>query len=235
MGSPRPEHQIIVALDTASMPAALTLLDQLSEVVWWKVGLELFTAVGASILQELRRRQKRIFLDIKLHDIPNTVSRAVRAALEYDVDLITLHALGGSEMMRAAQGIAAAGSCQLLAVTVLTSLSPEQLYQDLQISSPLPDYALHLAQLAQRQGIPGAVCSPQEVARLRHHCGPEFLLVTPGIRWSTPHMTSEDQARIWTPPAALQAGADYLVIGRPLTQAPDPAAAFASLCASLRV
>lgn len=235
MGSVPAEQRIIVALDTSSLPTALDLIDQLSTVLWWKVGLELFTAVGAPILQELRRRQKRIFLDIKLHDIPNTVRRAVEAALNYDVDLITLHALGGAEMMRAAQEVAQGSDCRLLAVTILTSLSPHQLQQDLQIPQPLPDYVLHLAQQAQSQGIPGAVCSPQEVARLRHHCGPEFLLVTPGIRWSAHPGTAEDQSRVWTPQAALEAGADYLVIGRPLTQAADPAAAFASLCASLAI
>ncbi len=229
------DRRIIVALDTASLPAALDLMDQLSTVLWWKVGLELFTAVGAPILQELRQRGKRIFLDIKLHDIPHTVSRAVQAALAYEVDLITLHALGGSEMMGAAQEAAQGSDCRLLAVTILTSLSPDQLQQDLQISQPLPNYVLHLAQQAQAQGIPGAVCSPQEVARLRHHCGPQFLLVTPGIRWSAHPESLEDQSRVWTPQAALAAGADYLVIGRPLTQAADPAAAFASLCAALTI
>lgn len=235
MGVLSPQQRIIVALDTCSRETALQLLDQLSGVLWWKVGLELFTAVGSPILQELRRRQKRIFLDIKLHDIPNTVQRATQAALEYEVDLITLHALGGVEMMQAAARAVEGHSCQLLAVTILTSLRSDSLQQELLISSSLPDTVLHLAQLAQHQGIAGAVCSPQEVERLRHHCGPDFLLVTPGIRWSESEtsMVPDDQVRVWTPQAALAAGADYLVIGRPLTQAADPAAAFASLCASL--
>ncbi|WP_244349901.1 orotidine-5'-phosphate decarboxylase [Thermostichus vulcanus] len=232
-----PCEKLIVALDTDSLEQALEWVDLLPQVLWWKVGSELFTAVGSPILQALKERGKRIFLDLKLHDIPNTVGRATRVAVSYGVDLLTIHASGGSAMMRAAAEAAQSSSCRLLAVTLLTSLSPEQVQQELGIGEDPADYILHLAQLAQAQGLTGLVCSPQEVSRLRQAFGSEVLLVTPGIRFSPTntgndalHRLEDDQQRIWTPARALQAGADYLVVGRPVTAAPDPVAAFQQLC-----
>ncbi|MGQ9836850.1 MAG: orotidine-5'-phosphate decarboxylase [Cyanobacteriota bacterium] len=245
-----PCEKFILALDTDSLEQALKWVDLLPQVLWWKVGLELFTAVGSPILRALKERGKRIFLDLKLHDIPNTVGRATRVAVGYGVDLLTIHASGGSAMLRAAAEAAQSSPCRLLAVTLLTSLSPVQIQQELCIESDPADYALHLAQLAQAQGLTGMVCSPQEVARLRHCLGPDVLLVTPGIRLATSsgqksgsvHETrlqtgdtllGQDQQRIWTPAKALQAGADYLVVGRPVTAAPDPVVAFQQLCDAL--
>ncbi len=229
--------RLILALDTPSLEQALQWVDRLPQVLWWKVGLELFTAVGSPILKALKERGKRIFLDLKLHDIPNTVGRATQVAVGYGVDLLTIHASGGSVMLRAAVEAAQSSPCRLLAVTLLTSLGPEQVRQELCIEADPSDYALHLAQLAQAQGFTGLVCSPQEVSRLRQALGPDVLLVTPGIRLSpsdTGHGASppleDDQQRIWTPARALQAGADYLVVGRPVMASPDPVVAFQQLC-----
>ncbi|MFS8840274.1 orotidine-5'-phosphate decarboxylase [Synechococcus sp. W55.2] len=226
--------RLIVALDTPSQEQALEWVDSLPQVLWWKVGLELFTAAGSSILQALKERGKRIFLDLKLHDIPHTVGRATEVAVGYGVDLLTVHAAGGSAMLRSAVAAAQGSSCRLLAVTLLTSLSPPQVRQELGIEMDPADYVLHLARLAQAQGFTGLVCSPQEVSRLRQALGPEVLLVTPGIRLSQANGGDgeDDQRRICTPDEALRAGADYLVVGRPITASPDPMAALQRFQAS---
>jgi orotidine-5'-phosphate decarboxylase len=226
--------RLIVALDTPSQEQALEWVDSLPQVLWWKVGLELFTAAGSSILQALKERGKRIFLDLKLHDIPHTVGRATEVAVGYGVDLLTVHAAGGSAMLRSAVAAAQGSSCRLLAVTLLTSLSPPQVRQELGIEMDPADYVLHLARLAQAQGFTGLVCSPQEVSRLRQALGPEVLLVTPGIRLSQANGGDgeDDQRRICTPDEALRAGADYLVVGRPITASPDPMAALRRFQAS---
>jgi orotidine-5'-phosphate decarboxylase len=217
--------RLIVALDTASWEQALKWVDRLPQVLWWKVGLELFTAVGPQILQALKERGKRIFLDLKLHDIPHTVGRAAQVAVGYGVDLLTVHAAGGSAMLRAAVAATQGSSCRLLAVTLLTSLGPDQVRQELGVKRDPGDYVLQLARLALDQGVSGLVCSPQEVGRLRQALGPEVLLVTPGIRLGDPE-AEDDQRRVCTPAAALRAGADYLVVGRPITAAADPVSAW---------
>ncbi|ABC99867.1 orotidine-5'-phosphate decarboxylase [Thermostichus sp. MS-CIW-21] len=217
--------RLIVALDTASWEQALKWVDRLPQVLWWKVGLELFTAVGPQILQALKERGKRIFLDLKLHDIPHTVGRAAQVAVGYGVDLLTVHAAGGSAMLRAAVAATQGSSCRLLAVTLLTSLGPDQVRQELGVERDPGDYVLQLARLALDQGVSGLVCSPQEVGRLRQALGPEVLLVTPGIRLGDPE-AEDDQRRVCTPAAALRAGADYLVVGRPITAAADPVSAW---------
>ncbi|MBF2029524.1 MAG: orotidine-5'-phosphate decarboxylase [Oscillatoriales cyanobacterium C42_A2020_001] len=231
-------ERIIVPLDVPTQEAAIALLDQLPDVSFWKVGLELFVSAGPNILTELKARQKKIFLDLKFHDIPNTVAGACRAVARYGVDLVTVHATAGKAALRAAQAAAEAGATEaghpvpnLLAITVLTSLDARSLAFDLKIPLELPEYALHMALLAQESGLPGAVCSPQEVGQLRQTCGQEFLLVCPGVRptWAE----AGDQRRIMTPSAAFKAGASYLVIGRPITAAPNPAAAFARTCEEL--
>ncbi len=220
--------RLIVALDTSSWEQAVGWVDALPQVLWWKVGLELFSAAGSSILQALKERGKRIFLDLKLHDIPHTVGRATEVAVGYGVDLLTVHACGGSAMLRAAVAAAQGSSCRLLAVTLLTSLGPDQVRQELGIEREPGDYVLQLARLALDQGVKGLVCSPQEVGRLRQALGPEVLLVTPGIRLSDAKAGDggDDQQRICTPDQALRAGADYLVVGRPILAAPDPVAAW---------
>jgi orotidine-5'-phosphate decarboxylase len=233
-----PAEKIIVPLDVASLEAAIALLDQLPQVTFWKVGLELFVSSGSGILKTLKARRKRIFLDLKFHDIPNTMAGACRAAASNGVDLLTLHAAAGKTALQAAQaaaqtGAAAAGHSppRLIAITLLTSLTARALAFELKIPLELPDYALQMSLLAQESGLTGAVCSPQEVAQLRQACGDDFLLVCPGVRptWAE----TDDQQRSLTPIAALKAGANYLVIGRPITAASDPVAAFNRICDEL--
>lgn len=233
-----PCDRIIVPLDVPSEAEALALLDRLPEVTFWKVGLELFVSGGAGILSELKRRQKQIFLDLKFHDIPNTMAGACRAAARYGVDLITVHAPAGQAALeaaaQAAQSGAEAAGCsppKLIGVTVLTSLSSRALAFELKVPLELTEYALHMALMAQDSGLAGIVCSPQEVTELKRVCGDDFLAVCPGVRpeWSA----LGDQRRAMTPKAAVQAGADYLVIGRPITADPDPPAAFARICEEL--
>ncbi len=232
--------RIIVPLDVPTVAEAIVLLDTLPQVNTWKVGLELFVATGTQILSELKTRQKHIFLDLKFHDIPNTVAGACRAAAQYGVDLLTIHSTSGSIALQAAQAAlqegAEAAGCpppRLIAITLLTSFSSRALAFELKIPLELPEYALQMALLAQESGLAGAVCSPQELPLLRRTCGDAFLLVCPGVRpaWAE----TGDQQRSLTPAAALQAGADYLVIGRPITTHTDPAAAFTRICEELDV
>ncbi|MEH2249718.1 orotidine-5'-phosphate decarboxylase [Nostoc sp.] len=221
------EQRVIVPLDVPDVESAIALVDQLLQVVWWKVGLELFTSTGPKILEVLKSRQKRIFLDLKFHDIPNTVAGACRSAASYGVDLLTIHAASGKDALKAATEAVQEGAAQagvkppkLIAITLLTSISTRQLAFDLKIPLELPEYALEMALLAQEAGLDGAVCSPQEVAQLRQTCGNDFLLVCPGVRptWAD----KGDQKRSLTPAQAIIAGADYLVIGRPITTATEP-------------
>jgi orotidine-5'-phosphate decarboxylase len=221
-----PVGRIIVPLDVPTQEAAIALLNKLPQVTFWKVGLQLFVACGPDILKLLKDREKKIFLDLKFHDIPNTVAGACRSASDYGVDLLTLHATAGKNALKAAsQAIADSLSPpQLLAITLLTSLNSRELAFDLKIPLELPEYALQMALLAKESGINGAVCSPQEVAQLRQVCGKDFVLVCPGVRptWAQ----SGDQRRVMTPKKALEAGANYLVIGRPITMADDPVVAW---------
>lgn len=219
--------QIIVPLDVPDLQSAIALLDQLPQVNFWKVGLELFTSSGPTILEVLKSRQKRIFLDLKFHDIPNTVAGACRSAASYGVDLLTIHATAGRDALKAATEAVQVGATQagvkppqLIAITLLTSISSRQLAFDLKIPLELPEYALEMALMAQECGLNGAVCSPQEVAQLRQTCGDDFLLVCPGVRpsWAD----KGDQKRSLTPAQAIKAGANYLVIGRPITAAAEP-------------
>lgn len=232
-------NQIIVPLDVSNLADAIALVDKLPRVGFWKVGLELFVATGSDILKFLKDKQKRIFLDLKFHDIPNTVAGACRSASQYEVDLLTLHAVAGKKALQAAvEAISTAEKPpKLLAITVLTSLSSRELAFDLKIPLELPEYALQMAILAQESGIDGAVCSPQEVSQLREVCGNDFLLVCPGVRpsWAKAGETLrvDDQSRVMTPSQAIKAGADYLVIGRPITSAEDSVAAWERVCAEI--
>jgi orotidine-5'-phosphate decarboxylase len=233
-----PQDRIIVPLDVPTEAEALALIDQLPEVTFWKVGLELFVSSGPSILDALKTRQKRIFLDLKLHDIPNTMAGACRAAGRYGVDLLTVHATAGKAALMAAQTAAQAGAAaanlpapRIIAVTVLTSIQARSLALDLKVPLELTDYALQLALLAQASGLSGVVCSPQEAQQLRSSCGDELLLVCPGVRPKGSQVG--DQSRVMTPKQAIQAGADYLVIGRPITQAPNPMLAYRGICDEL--
>ncbi|MBD2203323.1 orotidine-5'-phosphate decarboxylase [Calothrix sp. FACHB-1219] len=233
-----PEQRIIVPLDVPDIASAITLVERLPQVTFWKVGLELFTSTGPSILEILKSRQKQIFLDLKFHDIPNTVAGACQAAARYGVDLLTIHSTAGKDALKAATEAIQTGAAQagvkppkLIAITLLTSISARQLAFDLKIPLELPEYALSMALLAQETGLDGAVCSPQEVAQLRQTCGDNFLFVCPGVRptWAD----KGDQKRSLTPSQAIQAGADYLVIGRPITSAAEPELAWKRICEEL--
>jgi orotidine-5'-phosphate decarboxylase len=213
--------EIIVALDLPSGSSALGLVDELGESIdFYKVGSPLFTRSGPSIIRELRARGKRVFLDLKYHDIPNTVARAVEAAANLDVELLTIHASGGTAMMRAAAQAVGADGPRLLGVTILTSFTPVEVEEvwNKEILS-LRDEVGRLAALAAEAGLHGIVTSPLEAEAVKRRHGAEFLVVTPGIRpiGDAP----EDQARTSTPAAAVKAGADYLVIGRPVLEAAD--------------
>jgi len=231
-------QRLIVPLDVPSEAAAIALVEQLPQVHFWKVGLELFVSSGPAILQFLKEQDKQIFLDLKFHDIPNTVAGACRAAARYGVDLLTIHATAGKTALQAAQAALVEGAAQagtkppkLIAITLLTSLSARDLAFDLKIPLELPEYALHMALLAQEAGLGGVVCSPQEVAQLRAVCGADLLCVCPGVRPAGSQ--AGDQQRSLTPAAAIEAGADYLVIGRPITTAANPAQAFEQICQEL--
>ncbi|MGD0800315.1 MAG: orotidine-5'-phosphate decarboxylase [Terracidiphilus sp.] len=217
--------RLIVALDLPDAASALALVGQLEKnCQWFKVGLELFTAAGPAVIEPLVARGHSVFLDLKLHDIPNTVVAAVRSASALGVKMITLHAAGGPRMLAAAQAAldGIAGPPQLLAVTVLTSMDQAQVNAVGIDRSPAEQVEL-LARIGLSAGIRGFVCSPQEVATLRALTGPDGVLVVPGIRPAGAEIG--DQKRIATPAEALRAGASFLVVGRPITQAPDPAEA----------
>jgi orotidine-5'-phosphate decarboxylase len=234
------DEKIIVPLDVPDLESAIALVDKLPQVTFWKVGLELFTSTGPKILEVLKSRQKRIFLDLKFHDIPNTVAGACRAAAGYGVDLLTIHATCGKDALKAAAeavqiGAEKAGTKppQLIAITLLTSISARQLAVDLKIPLELPEFALEMALLAQNSGLNGVVCSPQEVQQLRASCEKDFLLVCPGVRptWAE----KGDQKRSLTPSQAITAGADYLVIGRPVTAAAVPELAWNQIVEELKI
>jgi len=224
--------ELIIALDVASRARALAMVDRLGESVdFYKVGLELYTRSGPGLVRELSRRKKRVFLDLKLHDIPNTVTGAVRAAADLGVELLTIHIAGGGKMMEVA-ALAAEGQVALLGVTLLTSLSPSDV-EDIwghPISS-LREQVVRLATLSYESGLDGVVASPQEARALRRRLGKDFLVVTPGIR--LPGAEVDDQARVATPSQAARAGASYLVIGRVVTAAADPVAALEKVRCSL--
>lgn len=222
------EHpRIIVALDRSSKDDILSLADRLSGIVgMMKVGLQAFTANGPSIVSELRDRQIDVFLDLKFHDIPNTVLHAVQEAVELGVSLLTVHTSGGGAMLRAAVEGARGSSTRILGVTVLTSHDETSL-SEIGIGSDVPETVLKLATLGSRNGIDGVVASPREVRFLRDHLGENLIIVTPGIR--AVGEASGDQKRTMSAAEALKAGADYLVIGRPITEASDPADAARSV------
>ena len=233
-----PAERIIVALDGMAPDQALAFTAQLQGLRWVKVGLELFVQAGPQVVAQLREQGLRVFLDLKFHDIPATMAGACRRAAALGAELITVHACAGSEALQAAQAAALDGarsagldSPTLLAVTVLTSWEQQQLQQELAVSQSIADRVSALAQLSATAGIGGCVCSPLEVATLRSQHPEPFALVTPGIRPAG--SAAEDQARVMAPAEAIAAGASQLVIGRPITGATDPSAAFARCCAEL--
>lgn len=216
------DPKIIIALDYPEAAPALALADRLDPAQCrLKVGKELFTATGPALLEQLMQRGFEIFLDLKFHDIPNTTAQACKAAASLGVWMVNVHALGGRKMLEAAREAIANSAQQpkLIAVTMLTSMAQEDL-ADIGIDATPAEMVLRLAALARDSGLDGVVCSAQEAALLRKHCGKEFCLVTPGIRPAQASL--DDQSRVMTPQAALLAGSSYLVIGRPITRADDP-------------
>jgi orotidine-5'-phosphate decarboxylase len=221
--------RIIVALDYASAQEAAAFVKRVKpEQCWLKVGLELYTAAGPVLIRDLKQRGFGIFLDLKFHDIPNTVERACQQVTALGVDLLTVHCLGGRAMLEAARrGVGdAAGRPRVLGVTLLTSLEANDI-REVGITGDVGSRALALAELAQSAGADGVVCAATEVKELRHRFGRGFLLVTPGIRPAGE--AAGDQRRVATPAQALTSGADLLVIGRPITQSADPAAALRAI------
>ena len=224
---------IIVALDFPDSSSALAMADRLDPAhVRAKVGKELFTRSGPAIVEALHQRGFDVFLDLKFHDIPNTVAGALRSAAELGVWMTNVHASGGRRMLEAAANAVANSRHRplLTAVTVLTSMGPEDL-ADIGITVPPAEQVRRLALLSRESGIDGVVCSAQEATMLRDACGPDFCLVTPGIRPAG--ADAGDQTRVVTPADAQRLGVSYMVIGRPITQAADPAAAVQQILASL--
>jgi orotidine-5'-phosphate decarboxylase len=221
-------NRLVVALDVPDSRSALESVDRLDGVCrWLKVGLELYYSAGNTLIETLRGRGYSIFLDLKLHDIPNTVAGAVRSVTGIGAELLTVHASGGPAMLTAAAEAAqATGSPRLLAVTVLTSMDAGELSAAGVQSTPA-EQVLRLARLANGSGIQGMVCSPEEVAAVRSATGPETLLVIPGVRPSGSAV--DDQRRVATPAEAIARGASLLVVGRPITRASDPAAAASAI------
>ena len=231
-----PEERLIIALDGLNGSEAEALTRTIAGLRWVKVGLELFVAAGPQIVERLHRQGLQVFLDLKFHDIPATMAAACGRAAALGARLVTVHASAGRAAMEAAQQAVAASSSgppgsptatRLLAVTVLTSWQPEAFRSELAVEGDLDTHVCRLAQLAAAAGIQGCVCSPRDVALLRKH-HPALHLVTPGVR---PRGADPgDQARTLTPEEAVKAGASQLVVGRPITRAKDPAAAFRSMC-----
>lgn len=219
---------VIIALDFDSREKTLAFLDRFTEEKpFVKVGMELFYAEGPAIVREIRRRGHRIFLDLKLHDIPNTVKKAMAVLSGLDVDMTNLHAAGTKAMMEAAlEGLTRPDGTRplLIAVTQLTSTSQERMESDLLIEKPLDQVVMHYAKCAAESGLAGVVCSPLEAGKVHEVCGKDFVTVTPGVRFADGD--AGDQVRITTPAKAKELGSDYIVVGRPITQAADPVAAY---------
>jgi orotidine-5'-phosphate decarboxylase len=214
------KEKIIVALDVPNLASAVSLVDELGETISWvKVGLQLFTAEGPPIIQAMKMRGLKVFLDLKFHDIPQTARAAVRSAVALGVSMATIHLSGGSQMVRSAVEACKNSSLLVLGVTVLTSLDDDQL-NEIGVQRNAEEQVLELVALGQRCGLRGVVCSPLEIAALRSKFSNSLTIVTPGVRPSGSSM--DDQRRVMTPADALRAGADFLVIGRPITAAASP-------------
>ncbi len=219
---------VIIALDLDSRKKALDFLDGFSEEKpFVKIGMELYFAEGPAVVREIKARGHKIFLDLKLHDIPNTVKRSMARLSEMDVDMVNLHAAGTKAMMEAAlEGLTRPDGTRpiLIAVTQLTSISQERMERELLIEKPLDQVVMHYAQCAAQAGLDGVVCSPLEAGKVHDACGNSFLTVTPGVRFA--EGPAGDQARVTTPARARELGSDYIVVGRPILQAADPASAY---------
>ena len=223
---------VIIACDFASAEETLRFLDRFGpERPFVKIGVELYYAAGPDIVRQIKARGPKIFLDLKLHDIPNTVRRAMAVLSNLDVDLVNLHAAGTAEMMKAAlEGLTRPDGTRplLIAVTQLTSTNQEALEQELLIEKPIDEVVMSYAENAKKAGLDGVVCSPLEAEKVHARCGESFLTVTPGVRFADGDRG--DQKRVMTPEQAKEIGSDYIVVGRPITQAQDPVAAYERCC-----
>ena len=221
-------RDVIIACDFNSKEELYTFLDRFTEEKpFLKIGMELFYAEGPAIVKEIKARGHKIFLDLKLHDIPNTVKKAMAVLSALDVDICNLHAAGTAAMMEAAlEGLTRADGTRplLIAVTQLTSTSEERMQKDLLIDRPLDEVVMHYAKNAKDAGLDGVVCSPLEAGKVKAVCGNAFLTVTPGVRFADGEVG--DQVRVTTPAKARELGSDYIVVGRPITQAADPVQAY---------
>ena len=221
---------VIIALDFESKEKALGFLDNFSgepKKPYVKIGMELYYAAGPDIVREIKARGHQIFLDLKLHDIPNTVKKAMSVLSGLDVDMLNLHAAGTKAMMEAAlEGVTRPDGSRplVIAVTQLTSTSQERMESDLLIHEPIDQVVMHYARCARDAGLDGIVCSPLEAGKVHEACGKQFLTVTPGVRFADGDVG--DQVRVTTPEKAREIGSDYIVVGRPVTQAADPVAAY---------
>jgi len=219
---------VIIACDFASREATLNFLDQFTgRKPFIKIGMELYYAEGPQIVRDLKARGHKIFLDLKLHDIPNTVKKSMAVLSRLDVDMTNLHASGTKAMMEAAlEGLTRPDGTRpiLIAVTQLTSTSPEAMKNDLLIDAPMQDVVMHYAHNAKEAGLDGVVCSPLEAEAVHNRCGKDFVTVTPGVRFADGD--KGDQVRVMTPEQARKIGSDYIVVGRPITAAADPVAAY---------
>ena len=222
------KRDVIIACDFASREATLAFLDKFTDVKpFVKIGMELYYAEGPEIVREIKRRGHKIFLDLKLHDIPNTVKKAMAVLRNLDVDVTNLHAAGTTAMMQAAiEGLTREDGTRplLIAVTQLTSTDQEAMERDLLIKEPIDEVVMHYAETAKNAGLDGVVCSPLEAGKVHDRCGSQFLTVTPGVRFADGDVG--DQKRVMTPAAAREIGSDFIVVGRPITAAEDPVAAY---------
>ncbi|MDE7244323.1 MAG: orotidine-5'-phosphate decarboxylase [Oscillospiraceae bacterium] len=221
---------VIIALDFDSKEKTIQFLDRFAgqkKLPFVKIGMELYYAAGPDIVRELKARGHQIFLDLKLHDIPNTVKKAMAVLSGLDADMLNLHAAGTKAMMEAAlEGVTRPDGSRplVIAVTQLTSTSQERMENDLLIREPIDQVVMHYARCARDAGLDGIVCSPLEAGKVHESCGQNFLTVTPGVRFAGGEIG--DQARVTTPAKAKEIGSDYIVVGRPVTQDPDPVAAY---------
>ena len=219
---------VIIACDFKDKQETLNFLNKFAnEQLYLKIGMELFYSEGPEIVREIKKKGHKIFLDLKLHDIPNTVEKAMRILANLDVDMTNVHASGTIKMMEAGlRGLTKEDGTRpiLIAVTQLTSTSQEAMENDLLIKENIEDVVMHYAENAKKAGLNGVVCSPLEVQAVKNRCGKEFLTITPGIRFSTD--SKDDQSRITTPAKAKELGSDYIVVGRPITKAENPVEAY---------
>lgn len=222
------KRDVIIACDFASAEETLNFLDKFTDVKpFVKIGMELFYAAGPDIVRQIKARGHKIFLDLKLHDIPNTVKKSMAVLSKLDVDMTNLHAAGTKAMMEAAlEGLTRPDGTRplLIAVTQLTSTDEQRMHEELLISASLPETVMHYAENTKAAGLDGIVCSPLEAGVVKERCGKEFITVTPGVRFAD--SAKDDQSRITTPAKAKEIGSDYIVVGRPITQAEDPVAAY---------